>query len=175
MCLNDTYPLCKQPLSGNCHSICFSKPVLWTATSPRSFFVTQRAQQHRARMQSVAVLPSHAPHGSKARLIVVPNRRDSWRSHVHRTRFGKHCSSSSYRPAMSGVEGEGPSSLSLGGCKGGCSLSEEREQPPFCALPRGAGGPFKFCQNAITPKCSSKILSPIKMRMTPPVSSARLL
>ena len=79
------------------------------------------------RTQSAAVLPSLAPHDSKARLRVVTNRRDSWRSHVHRTRFGKHCSSSSYRPAMSGVEGEGPSSLSLGGCKGGYSLSEERE------------------------------------------------
>ena len=32
MCLNDTYPFCQQPLSGNCHSICFSKPVLWAAT-----------------------------------------------------------------------------------------------------------------------------------------------
>ena len=37
MCLNDTYPFCQQPLSGNCHSICFSKPVLWAAT-PRRFF-----------------------------------------------------------------------------------------------------------------------------------------
>ena len=119
-------------------------PHTQTRPPPRSFFVTRRAQQHRARMQSAAMLPSHAPHGSKARLIVVPNRRDSWRSHVHRTRFGKHCSSSSYKPAMSGVEGEGPSSLSLGGCKGGCSLSSEREQPPFCALPRGAGDNFTF-------------------------------
>ena len=32
MCLNDTYPFCQQSLSGNCHNICFSKPVLWTAT-----------------------------------------------------------------------------------------------------------------------------------------------
>ena len=39
MCLNDTYPFCQQPLSGNCHSICFSKPVLWTATSWPAFFV----------------------------------------------------------------------------------------------------------------------------------------
>ena len=38
MCLNDTYPFCQQPLSGNCHSICFSKPVLWTAT-PRCVFL----------------------------------------------------------------------------------------------------------------------------------------
>ena len=37
MCLNDTYPFCQQPLSGNCHSICFSKPVLWTTTTGRSF------------------------------------------------------------------------------------------------------------------------------------------
>ena len=38
MCLNDTYPFCQQPLSGNCHSICFSKSVLWTATPRQSFF-----------------------------------------------------------------------------------------------------------------------------------------
>ena len=127
MCLNDTYPFCQQPLSGNCHSICFSKPVLWTATPPRSFFVTRRAQQHRARMQPVAVLPSLAPHGSKARLRAVTKCRDSWRSHVHRTRFRRLSSSSRSRLPMCGVEGEGPSSLSLGGCKGGYSLSSERE------------------------------------------------
>lgn len=40
MCLNDTYPFCQQPLSGNCHSICFSKPVLWAAT-PACFFMEQ--------------------------------------------------------------------------------------------------------------------------------------
>ena len=39
MCLNDTYPFCQQPLSGNCHSICFSKPVLWTATPGAAFLV----------------------------------------------------------------------------------------------------------------------------------------
>ena len=38
MCLNDTYPFCQQPLSGNCHSICFSKPVLWAATSRGRIF-----------------------------------------------------------------------------------------------------------------------------------------
>ena len=38
MCLNDTYPFCQQPLSGNCHSICFSKPVLWTATPGNALF-----------------------------------------------------------------------------------------------------------------------------------------
>ena len=52
---------------------------------------------------------------------------DSWRSHVHRTRFRRLSSSSRSRLPMCGVEGKGPSSLSLGGCKGGYSLSEERE------------------------------------------------
>ena len=28
-------PFCQQPLSGNCHIICFVKPVLWTATRGR--------------------------------------------------------------------------------------------------------------------------------------------
>ena len=37
------------------------------------------------RKQSAAVLPSLAPHDSKARLQAVTTRRDSWRSHVHRT------------------------------------------------------------------------------------------
>lgn len=39
MCLNDTYPFCQQPLSGNCHSICFSKPVLWTTITFRGVFL----------------------------------------------------------------------------------------------------------------------------------------
>ena len=37
MCLNGTYPFCQQPLSGNCHIICFMKPVLWTAASGGAF------------------------------------------------------------------------------------------------------------------------------------------
>ena len=35
--------------------------------------------------QSAAKQSSLAPHDSKARLLSVTNRRDSWRSHVHRT------------------------------------------------------------------------------------------
>ena len=37
------------------------------------------------RRQSAAEPTSLAPHDSKARLLDVSNRRDSWRSHVHRT------------------------------------------------------------------------------------------
>ena len=51
MCLNDTYPFCQQPLSGNCHSICFSKPVLWTAT-PGGFFFCQSLSSLRTAMKA---------------------------------------------------------------------------------------------------------------------------
>ena len=43
--------------------------------------------------QSAAVLTSLAPHDSKARLLDMSKRRDSWRSHVHRTRFRSACNS----------------------------------------------------------------------------------
>ena len=49
MCLNDTYPFCQQPLSGNCHSICFSKPVLWTATPWAVFFLRRFCAAPRVR------------------------------------------------------------------------------------------------------------------------------
>ena len=96
----------------------------------RSFLCMRRAQQCRARRQSAAVLPSHAPHDSKARLQPVTARRDSWRSHVHRTRLRSACSSSSPKLPMCGVEGEGPSSF-LSGVVMGDTLFREREYPPF--------------------------------------------
>ena len=96
----------------------------------RSFLCMRRAQQCRARRQSAAVLPSHAPHDSKARVQLVTTRRDSWRSHVHRTRLRSACSSSSPKLPMCGVEGEGPSSFLSGGVKGD-TLFREREYPPF--------------------------------------------
>ena len=96
----------------------------------RSFLCMRRAQQCRARRQSAVVLPSHAPHDSKARLQTVTTRRDSWRSHVHRTRLHSACSSSSPKLPMCGVEGEGPSSF-LSGVVKGDTIFREREYPPF--------------------------------------------
>ena len=96
----------------------------------RSFLCMRRAQQCRARRQSAAVLPSHAPHDSKARVQLVTTRRDSWRSHVHRTRLRSACSSSSPKLPMCGVEGEGPSSF-LSGVVKGDTLFREREYPTF--------------------------------------------
>ena len=78
------------------------------------------------RTQSAAKQSSLAPHDSKARLIVVTIRRDSWRSHVHRTRLRSACSSSSYKLTMLGVEGNSPRP-SLGDTKG--VFSSRREYP----------------------------------------------
>ena len=57
---------------------------------------------------------------------MVTYRRDSWRSHVHRTRLRSACSSSSYKLTMSGVEGDSPRP-SLGDTKG--VFSSRREYP----------------------------------------------
>ena len=60
---------------------------------------------------------------SKARLLDEPTRRGSWRSHVHRTRFGKLRSSSSLKLAMAGSRGR--ASCVLLGVQGGYSLTRE--------------------------------------------------
>ena len=92
------------------------------------------------RTQSAAEKTSLTPHDSKARLIVVTIRRDSWRSHVHRTRLRSACSSSSCKLPMCGVKGQGPL-RSLGGLRG--IFSHVREYPPYPVqhlrrcLPRG--------------------------------------
>ena len=62
----------------------------------------------------------------------VATRRDSWRSHVHRTRLRSACSNLSYKLPMPRVEGASPR-LSLGNSKG--VFSSERESPLWC---RGA-------------------------------------
>ena len=90
------------------------------------------------RTQSAAKQSSLAPHGSKARLKTVTNRRDSWRSHVHRTRLRSACSHSRIRPAMSGVEGS-PPRPSLGGYKGGILF--EKRIPPLTAHSHANGSP----------------------------------
>ena len=93
------------------------------------------------RTQSAAVLSSLAPHDSKARLRVVTTRRDSWRSHVHRTHTAQRVQS--FKLQTHNVRGRGgrPLVLSLGGYKGGYSLSRKRVSP-FSALLHDAGIPL---------------------------------
>ena len=83
------------------------------------------------RTQSAAEKTSHAPHDSKARLRLVTTRRDSWRSHVHRTYTAQRVQL--FKPKT------GNGNLSLGGFKGGYSLSRKRVSP-FCPFPMPGGG-----------------------------------
>ena len=64
--------------------------------------------------QSAAVLPSLAPHGSKARLRVVTNCRGSWRSHVHRTYIAQRMQSFKLKAANVRGQGARPLAFSWG-------------------------------------------------------------
>ena len=85
------------------------------------------------RKQSAAVLPSLAPHDSKARLIVVTTRRDSWRSHVHRTYTAQRVQPFKLQTVNVGGRGALPSPFS-GGFKGGILFG--KRIPPL--VPRRA-------------------------------------
>ena len=81
------------------------------------------------RRQSAANLTSLAPHDSKARLQSVPNRRDSWRSHVHRTYIAQRVQFFKIETANVWGRGGRPLVLSLGGLRG--ILSFEKESIPL--------------------------------------------
>ena len=122
------------------------------------------------RRQSAAEQTSLAPHDSKARLQDVTKRRDSWRSHVHRTRLRSACSYSSCKPAMSGVEGPSPR-LSLGDSKG--VFSSEREYP-LCRVPTRCGA--RSSAAALHPPCALRAQKETALAgCFPPAPEARKL
>ena len=88
------------------------------------------------RTQSAARQTSLAPHDSKARLQAVTTRRDSWRSHVHRTHTAQRVQSFKLQSANVGGRGVLPS-RSLGGPRG--PFSHVREWPPYLRTLRHAG------------------------------------
>ena len=95
-----------------------------------------------SRTQSAAVLPSLAPHDSKARLRVVTKRRDSWRSHVHRTHTAQRVQS--FKLQTRNVRGQGAEPLAFSWGSKGAILSRER-MAPFPASPHGVGiNPKKY-------------------------------
>ena len=99
------------------------------------------------RKQSAAKQTSLAPHDSKARLRVVTTRRDSWRSHVHRTHTAQRVQPFKLQTRNGGVKGQGPL-RSLGGPRG--IFSHVREYPPYSVqrhwrcFPRGAARRLKL-------------------------------
>ena len=66
------------------------------------------------RTQSAAEVASLAPHDSKAQLQAVTTRRDSWRSHVHRTHTAQRVQLFKLQTANVGGRGGLPSSFLLG-------------------------------------------------------------
>ena len=87
--------------------------------------------------QSAAVLPSLAPHDSKARLQSVTNSRGSWRSHVHRAYTAQRVQSFKLQTANVGGA-RGPPLAFPWGFKGAI-LSRER-MAPFPASPHTVWG-----------------------------------
>ena len=113
------------------------------------------------RTQSAAVLPSLAPHGSKARLQDVTKRRDSWRSHVHRTYIAQRVQL--FKPQAGNVGGRGVlPSRSLGGPRG--PFSHVREWPPYLLTLRHAGNKVQSTALPKIPPFSKEKRTPRKRR-----------
>ena len=81
------------------------------------------------RTQSAAEVTSLAPHDSKARLRAVTNRRDSWRSHVHRTYIAQRVQFFELQTANVRGQGARPLAFSWGIKRG--PFSHVREWPPL--------------------------------------------
>ena len=90
------------------------------------------------RTQSAAKQSSLAPHDSKARLIVVTIRRDSWRSHVHRTYIAQRVQFFKLQSRNVGGRGGLPSHFSWGS-KGGILFG--KRIPPLTAHSHANGRP----------------------------------
>ena len=79
------------------------------------------------RKQSAAEQTSLAPHDSKARLLDVSNRRDSWRSHVHCTYIAQRVQL--FKIETANVRGRGAEPLAFSWGSKGAILSRERMAP----------------------------------------------
>ena len=101
------------------------------------------------RKQSAAEVTSLAPHDSKARLIVVTIRRDSWRSHVHRTRTAQRVQS--FKLQTANVRGQGARPLAFSWGFKGDTLSRERISPLSRAAPTALPSPRHQCRKSFAP------------------------
>ena len=125
---------CGTPLAGA------ALPVLWQCGLITVYRRTHQCGERSNaafRRQSAAEGTSHAPHDSKARLQDVTKRRDSWRSHVHRTHTAQRVQLFELQTANVGGRGALPSSFLLG-CKGDILFLRKRISP-FAASPHGVG------------------------------------
>ena len=107
-------------------------PILWECTVISVYRQSlQCGERSNAafRKQSAAEKTSLAPHDSKARLQAVTTRRDSWRSHVHRTYIAQRVQF--FKLQTANVRGQGARPLAFSwGIKRG-PFSHVREWPPL--------------------------------------------
>ena len=107
-------------------------PILWECTVVSVYRQSlQCGERSKAafRKQSAAEKTSLAPHDSKARLQAVTTRRDSWRSHVHRTYIAQRVQF--FKLQTANVRGQGARPLAFSwGIKRG-PFSHVREWPPL--------------------------------------------
>ena len=105
---------------------CFARRVCWhhrqTVITPHLRSDSRAAAGSRRKSNRLATTMAASEAMPPRRALPLPRRRTP----------------SSRKPAMA--------SLSLGGCKGGCSLSSEREQPPLFRVPCTAQGKPFFAQ-----------------------------
>ena len=117
----------------------------------------RRAQQCRYFARSLPPFYRHSRLTTVRRgCCQVATRRDSWRSHVHRTRLRSACSSSSCNLPMSGSRG---SALAFSwGIKRG-PFSHVREWPPFSAPLHGAGieARYRAAFYAVQQNCTGSV------------------
>jgi len=107
-------------------------PILWECTVVSVYRQSlQCGERSNAafRKQSAAEKTSLAPHDSKARLQAVTTRRDSWRSHVHRTYIAQRVQFFELQTANVRGQGARPLAFSWGIKRG--PFSHVREWPPL--------------------------------------------
>ena len=107
-------------------------PILWECTVISVYRQSlQCGERSNAafRKQSAAKQSSLAPHDSKARLQAVTTRRDSWRSHVHRTYIAQRVQFFELQTANVRGQGARPLAFSWGIKRG--PFSHVREWPPL--------------------------------------------
>ena len=107
-------------------------PILWECTVVSVYRQSlQCGERSNAafRKQSAAEKTSLAPHDSKARLQAVTTRRDSWRSHVHRTYIAQRVQFFKLQTANVRGQGARPRAFSWGIKRG--PFSHVREWPPL--------------------------------------------
>ena len=107
-----------------------------TTADAAVFVVMRRAKQCRPHAVCRRATVTRASR-SKARLRLVTNRRDSWRSHVHRTYIAQRVQFFELQTANVRGQGARPLAFSWGIKRG--PFSHVREWPPFSVPLHGAG------------------------------------